>query len=204
MKFLFPLIVFLFACHTKPTQVKGDPDDSTRGSGKTFRVAEDSMSAQHRGQKDDESPAGELTNLFNEYVKRYATPVSLDSVFTLGGETFHLHVKHYCLMDSALVVPGGYVYLYKLDSFVTHNFVSQVRLDKNGKTIYSGMVNKKDFEKFLEFPLRKYGALLSPQIHIGNGEIDLDYNISIPLTDVGVGVTVVMDRNGGVDYNNRR
>jgi hypothetical protein len=150
----------------------------------------------------EDNPGGNLTSNFNEYVAQYKNPCLIDSVFTIGADTFKLHLKHYCLMDSAIKVPKKYVDMYKLDSFVTHNFVTTVRLDKNNKTILQRTVYKKDFEKFLYPQLKEYGALFCPSMHLLNDTIELDYSISIPLTDVGIGVTMVINRDGTIAYKN--
>ncbi|MHA4810911.1 hypothetical protein ACX0G9_22580 [Flavitalea flava] len=96
----------------------------------------------------------------------------------------------------------AYVYMYKLDSFVTHNFVTQVRLDKNNKTILQRTIYKEDFEKFLDSPLKDYATLRCPSLAISNGSIELDYSISIPLTDVGVGMTMMIKNDGTISYQN--
>ena len=102
-------------------------------------------------------------------------------------------------MDSAIKVPKNYVDIYKLDSFVTHNFVTILRLEKNNKTIIQRRVYKRDFEKFLFQQLKKYGALLCPSLDLSNGTIDLDYSISIPLTDIGTGI-MILNRDGTIVY----
>jgi hypothetical protein len=106
-------------------------------------------------------------------------------------------------MDSAITVPKQYVNIYKLDSFVTHNFVTEVKLDKNSKTIFQATVYKKNFEKFLYPQLKEYGILFCPEINLSRDTIELDYSISIPLTDIGVGVEMIINRDGSVVYKAR-
>jgi hypothetical protein len=125
-------------------------------------------------------------------------PCTIDSVFHFGGDTFRLNVKHYCLWDSAIKVPKKYVYMYKLDSFVTHNFATDIKLDKNNSTILQKTIYKRDFNKFLRPQLRDYGALLCPEMSLSNDTIQSGYSISIPLTDVGIGLTMGIDHNGHI------
>src|SRR5258706_10637759 len=65
-------------------------------------------------------------------------------------------------------------------------------------TFLERTVYKKDFEKFLRPQLQKYGALLCPGMALSSNQIKLDYSISIPLTEVWVGVTRRIDRNGKI------
>jgi hypothetical protein len=105
-------------------------------------------------------------------------------------------------MDSGITVPRTYVSTYKIDSFVTHNFVSRVRLAKNGHIIFERTIQKKDFEKILYPELRIYGTLFCPTFHLNNGNILLHYSISIPLTDVGLGAYAAIAENGHIDFKN--
>jgi len=189
------IAVFLVAACNNNTVKDVKSGDSTPGAGKDPAIGSTTRPAVDTS-KDDEDE--DLIKMYKDYVDQYKKPCIIDSVFALGGDTFHLHVKHYCLLDSAIKAPGQYVKMYKLDSFVTHNFATVLKLDKNGKTILERTVYKKDFEKFLRPPLQKYGALLCPELSLSANQVKLDYSISIPLTDVGVGVTVLIDRNGTV------
>jgi hypothetical protein len=88
--------------------------------------------------------------------------------------------------------------MYKLDSYVTHNFATDIKLDKNNSTILQKTIYKRDFNKFLRLQLRDYGALLCPEMSLSNDTIQLGYSISIPLTDVGIGLTMGIDHNGHI------
>ena len=93
--------------------------------------------------------------------------------------------------------------MYKLDSFVTHNFMTELVLKKNNKVLTKKEVVKKDFTPFLTDQLKEYAVLLSPSVNLSQMGINLDYSISIPLTDVGVGVTMILKYNGSVTYTGR-
>lgn len=82
---------------------------------------------------DDQDPEENIDTVFNQFIASYKQPYMVDSVFRIGGDAFELRLKHYCLMDSAITVPGKYVEMYKLDSFVTHNFVTEISLGRNVK-----------------------------------------------------------------------
>jgi hypothetical protein len=48
--------------------------------------------------------------------------------------------------------------------------------------------------------LKEYGVLFCPEINLSEDTIQLDYSISIPLTDVGAGVEMIINRDGSVVY----
>lgn len=192
MKLIFfasGLMICLWSCNNNSVK---NPDERT--------AVKDSNSGNAHGRTADTSANQELTDTYNGYIERYKKPCIIDSIFAFGADTFEIHLKHYCLMDSAIKVPEKYVHMYKLDSFVTHNFVTEARLDKNNKTIFQTTVYKKDFEKFLYPQLKEYGTLFCPEMKISGDTVELDYSISIPLTDVGVGVAMLINRDGSVVY----
>ena len=120
MKLIIPVLIFiisLWSCN----------NSSVRSSDEHAAIKDSDSRISHEHEADTGADR-ELVNISNEYVKRYKTPCTIDSVFAFGTDTFKIHLKHYCLMDSAIKVPKQYVQIYKLNSFVTHNFATEVRL----------------------------------------------------------------------------
>ena len=148
---------------------------------------------------DDDNPEPSLGEIYKECIDRYTHPVIIDTVFRIGGAPYHLRLKHYCLMDSTIHLPKDYVTPFHLDSFVTHNFVSDLSLEKEGREILRRSFVKNDFDKFLYPEEKSYGVLLCPNLRLGGDSIQLGYSISIPLTDVGVGAYVTIDADGHVN-----
>lgn len=147
-----------------------------------------------------DAPDGDLTTILNDYVAKYRNPYLIDSSFNIGDNAYRLYLKHYCLMDSAIKVPKKFIYMYHLDTFVTHNFATVIRLEKNKRTILQRKISKEDFETFLDPSLKEYGVLFSPSLRLSNGSILLDYSISIPLTDLGMGINAVVDTSGNIIF----
>ncbi|HEX9502996.1 MAG TPA: hypothetical protein VF974_01575 [Patescibacteria group bacterium] len=212
MKFIFlGAVIFLSACNNnsvKDGEARNATIDSLREK-PVYKPNKDSNTLARSGHKDtvlphdaidDENPSDDLLTILKQCTDRYTHPVLIDSTYIIGGDTFHIHLKHYCLRDSGIVIPKSYVYMYKLDSFVTHNFVSMIRLDKNSQTILQKTIYKKDFEQFLDRSLQKYGALLLPYIYLENNTIKVGYSISVPLTDVGIGVSMLVNRDGSIVF----
>jgi hypothetical protein len=205
--FTFFITVFLNACNNNPVQSKSanvSNGDSEGIAAYLKRHKNDTIAVNKTGLADgaEHGIQDDLSSIFNDYIATYKIPCLIDSTFRIGGKTYSVHLKHYCLMDRAISVPKSYIYMYKLDSFVTHNFVSAVRVLRDGHVLFKSDIHKPDFKKLLNPELRKYGVLLCPEMRIVNDTINLDYSISIPLTDVGIGVSALLDSTGKITYRN--
>jgi len=204
------MLMLLAACHNKPEQAadaqagKDTVRQDTLQPIYPNRPAADSTAKVQHPQPDDASGAydeGEsLDSIYGQYVALYKQPRVIDSTFVIDGDTYHFHLKHFCLMDSAITLPRRYTDLYKMDSFVTHNFVTGLTMEMNKKVLYQKTVKRVDFDSFLHPEEKKYGVLFCPSVKRLNDTIRLRYSISIPLTDVGVGVTMKISKNGTVSY----
>lgn len=148
-------------------------------------------------QKPDTAGVGKKTaNSDDEEV----SPDAIDSSFILNGENCKLHFKHYCLMDSIIKVPKKYLEPYGMDLFVTHNFASAVKVEKNSMVVVDTILYKKSFQKYLDDNLKSCGVLLYPTVNTSDGTIEINYSISIPLTDIGVAVGMNIDKKGKLTF----
>ena len=98
-------------------------------------------------------------------------------------------------MDSGLIIPAKYSFDTHKD-FVTHNFKSELILLLDKDTLFKKQITKGTFDKLLYSDLRDYATLLYPDFYIKNDSIEIHYSISIPVTDVGIGVTIKFDKKG--------
>jgi len=146
----------------------------------------------------------DLQSIFNDYIGTYKKPCVIDTAFSIGTDRYTFHAEHECLMDSGITVPKDYVYMYKLDSFVTHNFLTHVRLAKNDKSIVEKTIYKKNFDSVLRPDLKRYAVLFCPYFLLKDNRILLHYSVSIPLTDVGIGAYADMDGKGNIVFRNDR
>lgn len=145
----------------------------------------------------------ELGSILSDYIQQYSKPYVFDSSYVFGEDTIKVLVKHFCLMDSAIIIPKKYVGMYKLDSLITHNFVTLLKVEKNGKEVVNRKIQKKDFEQYLDPYLKSYATLLYPDIKKLEGSIALDYSISIPLTDVGIGVRAIIKLDDNILFEKK-
>lgn len=144
-----------------------------------------------------------LDEIYQECIDRYTHPKVIDTVFKMGDDSLRLRLRHYCLMDSGVHVPKSYTKLYHLDSFVTHNFVTDITLNRGNQEILRRTIVKKDFNQLLYPELKSYAILFPPDLRLGRDSIILGYSISIPLTDVGVGLSAVIDGHGRILFEDR-
>lgn len=132
------------------------------------------------------------------FISLYKKPILVDTAFYYKGEKYRVIFHHFCTMDNDLVVPAKYNFDTKKD-FVTHNFVSDLIVLSYKDTVFKKHITKSTFNNLLDtidLPLKQYGTLLYPTLSIKNDSIQIHYNISIPVTDVGIGVDIKFDRAG--------
>jgi hypothetical protein len=133
-----------------------------------------------------EDDDNELEEIYNSFLQNYSDSIHIDTTFVKGDSLFEISFRHYCLFDSAVTVPNLYTRIYNLDSFVTHNFVSSLKVKVGEVNILDTLITKSTFVDKLPDNLRNYGVLFSPAFHLeDSGFVRLDYSISVPLTDVG-------------------
>jgi hypothetical protein len=165
-------IVLIASCNASTPQVTAKGDSSNPIS----QVAE----ASH---EDDDN---ELEEIYSSFLQNYNDSIHIDTTFVKGDSLFEISFRHYCLFDSAVTVPNLYTKIYNLDSFVTHSFVSTLKVKVGDVNVLDTLINKSVFVNKLPEYLQNYGVLLSPDFHLDDsGFVRLDYSISVPLTDVG-------------------
>jgi hypothetical protein len=151
--------------------------------------------------KIDSSNNEELKNILRDFEGLYSNPVNIDTSFTWGLDSFRLLFKHYSLADSSIVVPAKYVQKYGLDKFTAHTFESRIHLYKNGNEVLSRKIDKNDFIQYLDSSLLKYAVILYPNVEVFPDSININYSMSIPLTDVGKSMRATITEHGLLEFN---
>ncbi|MBN9383837.1 MAG: hypothetical protein J0H74_23980 [Chitinophagaceae bacterium] len=136
-----------------------------------------------------------LPKILQDYVKGYKNTIEVDTSFDYNGKKLNIVFKHYCTYDSALHLPSKYVGVYGLKEFTTHNFKSTLKISSGESVIIDTVITKEIFKDRTFEEEKLYGALLYPNLSFSEKGITIDYSISVPLTDVGVGVSL----EGGYD-----
>lgn len=191
-------LAFLAGC-SGPEPVKRKAVDSTVKDSAVHPASLHQPDTVHRAEAD--SLASTLKENYDQYIAGYTTHCTIDSSFEVADARYKLHVDHICTFDSAIIVPKSYVNSYKLDSFITHDFVTHITLHRNAKKILERTITKKDFWLKYRPELSQYGVIFCPHLEIYLGEMILNYSISIPLTDVGVSATANIDGKGAVTFH---
>jgi hypothetical protein len=138
----------------------------------------------------------ELLEIVNDFKSQYNKNYRSDTNFIKGADSFKLSFNYKCLYDNGLSIPEKYVGIYGFKTFVTHNFVADLVLYKNNNKIVNDEITKSSFAKHTDENLKKYGDLLYPSIKIEDSVISVHFSVSIPLTDVGKGVSYNVKFNG--------
>jgi len=133
-----------------------------------------------------------------EFISLYQKPVLIDTFFIDNGKKYKVIFHHFCTMDNGLVVPAEYNFDTNKD-FTTHNFVSDLTVLSDKDALFKKHITKAIFNSMLDTldtPLNKYATLLYPTLKLNNDSIQIHYSISIPVTDVGIGVNINFDKKG--------
>ena len=130
-----------------------------------------------------------------DLIASYEKPVFIDTFFVDNGKRLEVLFHYWCTMDSGIIVPAKYNFDINRD-FVTHNFTSDLVVLFDKDTLFEKPITKSTFDTLLESSLKKYATLLYPGFTIKNDSIEIHYSISIPVTDVGIGVNIKFDKNG--------
>jgi len=148
----------------------------------------------------DNGNENELNAILADFMQMNDRPYVCDTLLVIDKDSFIVSIKHLQIEGDSIVVPKKYVEMYKLESFSTSGFETSVTIKRNGKLIFKRSILKDDFQQYLDSSLKSYAVLLYPYIATKDGHIELHHSISIPLTDVGIGVTTMIDKNGAVEF----
>lgn len=136
-----------------------------------------------------------LAEVRADWIAGYNKTFVFDTSFNYLDSSYSFSFRHYCLFDSAIVVPA----LYDLETdkpFLTHHFNSDLVLRKGRDTIATFSVGGEDFLSFTDSSLSAFGVLSYPDIHVQNDTIRIGYSLSIPVSDVGKHVTLYLRLDG--------
>ncbi|WDF76856.1 hypothetical protein PQ469_23515 [Mucilaginibacter sp. KACC 22773] len=138
-----------------------------------------------------------LKSILHDELKRHHEITKVDTLFVLKqGDTLKVKLRHYCTYDGKINLPPRYLRMYGLKKFKAHNFITALQVKRNSKLIFKGFIKKDDFLSLLGDSLKKYGVLLFPNVEFDPDGLNIQYSISVPLTDVGRGFTLTISKLG--------
>ena len=143
--------------------------------------------------------APDLTTIRREYIASYKDEIRLDTLISLNaGNKARVQSRYFCLFDSAIHVPGRYNLDDTTQVFITHNFVHRIRITIGKEVIFDRTIRKSDFADSLFPELLEYAVLCHPNFDFDESRqlFQFQYSVSIPVTDVGVGISTTIDQSG--------
>ena len=135
------------------------------------------------------------------YIDRYNQKQKIDDLVFDESDTIKMSATYYCSFDSAINIPADYVWESD-DNFVTHNYSLKISITKNDKLVINDTITKNDFFKVLPESLRDYSVLLFPNYRgfdNKSGNFEFGFSLTIPITDVGQGKTLTINKNGQIN-----
>lgn len=146
---------------------------------------------------EDDDSSFSTSQILKDELSSYKDTLKIDTTFVMNSkDTMTVELRHYCTYDKKIDLPVQYLTIYNLTKFQTHDFITSLKFKMNSKTIFNSYIRKADFEKLLDGPLKEYGVLLYPDIESSSKGLSLRYSISVPLSDVGNGFTILIDTSG--------
>ncbi|MBS1662276.1 MAG: hypothetical protein JST68_14625 [Bacteroidetes bacterium] len=175
---------------------------SSQGDGKVktepSTLTTDSIKTGNRRTDTEAFNSINLPKILKDYIEGYKKTIEVDTSFNFNEKKLEIVFKHYCTYDSALHLPSRYVRVYGLEKFVTHNFKSTIKISLGESIIIDTVISKELFKDEIFEEEEMYGALLYPSLSFSKKDVTVDYSISVPLTDVGVGVSLECRYDGKV------
>lgn len=167
-------------------------------SGNNAQMTSTTSDSIHKEELEDESNIGKLRQ---EYISNYDKVNLMDtSIKDSEGRKIHVYTKYYCSFDNAIIIPQKYVWETSNKSFKTHNFLQDITIVIEQDTLFNKTFTKSDFSDFLYPELKKYAVLMFLNFTYDkqNNLFNFDYSISIPITDVGIGCRLTIDKKGQI------
>lgn len=185
---------FCMPCCSNHPSSSHNTTSSKPGDADTF--PDKKTKSKYQQEIDDGAPS--FSDILDGVRRSYKDTIKLDTSFLSGGhDTIFVKFSHYCTFDNAIEVPLKYLKGYNLSKFQTHNFISVVEIrTSNTKSLYREIIRKSDFNTLLDDKLKASGVLSDPNVSFMDKKLNIEYSISIPLTDIGIGVNIILDTVG--------
>jgi hypothetical protein len=186
----FSLLFCLAACSNPAPTTHADTTNTTARSDTPAKTA--TVAAKPVDTASYQDPEPSTREIMAEYLKSCADTVKIDTTVTLLGKRLTIHLRHYSNGDSAIVIPQRYASIYGLKQFKTSDFETRLIINEADRTLFDTMIRKNIFRDSVDESVAAYGTLYFDRggIHYFRDHLNLYYSYSIPLTDVGRGVSL--------------
>ena len=151
---------------------------------------------------DDEELPPSQTEERKRLESTYNKTQIIETELPIDQQNYHLVLMYYCLRNDTLIVPETYDIENKpRRKWVTHPFATKILLLNKTDTLLNKRFTASDFYPFFKDPfggnLKKAGSILMPELSKRNKDkIVLNCSISIPATDIGIGMYLIIEPDG--------
>jgi hypothetical protein len=141
---------------------------------------------------DDGNPEPTLGQIVADYQKTCRDTIRIDTQLVRHDRVFHIQLTHYSNGDSLITLPQNILDRYHFKKFVTSDFQTRLRVGSSDTILIDTIIRSIIFQKYVYPNIAKSGVLFFN----GPGDIEylperihVEYSYSIPLTDLGTGVS---------------
>jgi hypothetical protein len=197
-------IILLAACKGNQTNKGNDTIQiaakNIKDPVKNQKEIDEQMALGDRPDSEQETPSQmeEKKRLESTYDKTQ----SIDTIIKVDKKNYRLILNYYCLRDSVIIVPATYdLEDHPPRKWKTHPFAASVWLLNEQDTIFKKSFTAVDFYPFFKDNfggnLKSFGSILMPEVsHNRENNLKVNYSISIPATDIGIGMSLIVKTNG--------
>lgn len=189
---MLKLICYLFAISLIVTSCTDAPSATTD-------TGADSVKKETAQDKDVYNEEQDIKNMISKMTNICEVAFTKDTSFIIGADTFAVALNHSCTGDSFLL-PAKYIEVYKMDRFMAHDLKTDIVVKKNGVSILNKRIVKKDFKSVSDEVLNQYAVLFYGYMRTIDDSFYVHYSLSIPLTDVGIGVKAIISKDGSIRF----
>lgn len=197
------LIAILYGCGNRALSTKDQKliDSILKDSIAKRKTTDAQMALGNRPDSEQEGPTA--AEVLKETLEGYTKIEKTDNVIVDGTDSLKIHMSYYCLHDSTLIVPAKYDWREtpKKD-FITNNFAAKIVVIKNRDTVFNHVILKSWFNKIIDKNWKPYVTIVSADFYKydkTSKHLVFDFSVSIPTTDLGIGATLLVDKNGGYE-----
>jgi hypothetical protein len=130
-----------------------------------------------------------LDTVLAAYQKLCSDTFKIDTSIEYKGRTLHIQFLHFSSNDSLIELPEKYIEFYKVKKFITHNFISSLKVKSGDSTLFNSVIKKDRFNQYVNEEELAFGTILYPTLKFRSDGISITYSYSIPLTDIGLPVS---------------
>ena len=150
---------------------------------------------------DDEWGEFDYKTEIEELNLRYKNPIVFDTIIQFNEDKIKIEYNYYCLIDSQYKIPKNYYFDESIQELNAYQFVVDLKMSLNGKYLFNQIISNDEIIKKTDLSkdLIEYGTIYTFDFTGFNNKdrvFEFDISFSIPITDIGVGIKLLIDMEG--------